>query len=302
MNVHADPGPVLEMIPARGSIVGDAMTVSRALPNKQRRMVGAWCFLDHAGPMDYAEGQGLAVGPHPHIGLQTFTWMIEGEVDHHDSLGNHQRIRPGQVNLMTAGHGISHAEVSTAEPGRIHAAQLWIALPDADRHREPAFEHFPDLPKIDRNGFTVTLLVGEALGAASPVPAFSPLLGMDLQSADAAHTRLPLRADFEHAVVCLQGAVSVEGQRVVPGEMLYLGTDRTQVEIECTEAAHLLLVGGTPFDEDILLWWNFVARTREEMIEATRDWNEGDRFGTVSATTLPRLHAPDPSTLNLRAG
>jgi len=302
MSVQAHPGPTLELIPARSGIVGDALRVSRAIPTKQRRLVGAWCFLDHAGPMDYAEGQGMAVGPHPHIGLQTFTWMIEGEVDHHDSLGNHQRIRPGQVNLMTAGRGISHAEVSTRDPGRIHAAQLWIALPDAERHREPAFQHFPELPKIACDGFNATLLVGEALGAVSPVPAFSPLLGMDLQSATAAHAILPLRADFEHAVVCLQGAVSIEGQRLVPGEMLYLGTDRAQITLDSTEAAHLLLVGGTPFEEDILVWWNFVARTREEMVEATRDWNEGDRFGTVTSTDLPRLHAPDPSTLQLRAG
>ena len=293
--------PVLELSQARKSIVGDALSVRRALPGKPRRMVGAWCFLDHAGPMDYDTGGGLSVGPHPHIGLQTFTWMIEGEVHHHDSLGNHQWIRPGQVNLMTAGRGISHAEVSpTDSPGRVHAAQLWIALPDSERHREPSFQHCPEMPRIEQDRFVFTVLVGEAFGQTAAPEVFTPLLGLDITSSSAARTTVPLRAGFEHAVMCLEGAAEVGGQPIVPGELLYLGTGRHEIEIAGTDASRILLIGGEPFDEDILLWWNFVARTQQELVEATEDWNAGRRFGRVTNTDLPHLIAPDLSRLHLR--
>lgn len=294
--------PVLELSQARTSIVGEALPVRRALPGKPRRMVGAWCFLDHAGPMDFGIGGGLTVGPHPHIGLQTFTWMIEGEVEHHDSLGNHQWIRPGQVNLMTAGRGISHAEVSPMDrPGRVHAAQLWIALPDSARHRAPSFHHYPDLPRIEQDGFRFTVLVGEALGQTAPAEVFTPLVGIDITTDNAARTTLPLRADFEHAAMCLEGEADVAGQHIVPGELLYLGTGREAIEIAADDASRVLLIGGEPFGEDILLWWNFVARTQDELIEATDDWNADRRFGKVTATDLPRLNAPDISGLHLRA-
>ena len=293
--------PVLELSQARKSIVGDGLSVRRALPGKPRRMVGAWCFLDHAGPMDYDTGGGLSVGPHPHIGLQTFTWMIEGEVHHHDSLGNHQWIRPGQVNLMTAGRGISHAEVSpTDSPGRVHAAQLWIALPDSERHREPSFQHCPEMPRIEQDGFVFTVLVGEAFGQTAAPEVFTPLIGLDVTSSSAARTTVPLRAGFEHAAMCLEGEAEVGGQPIVPGELLYLGTGRHEIEIASTDASRILLIGGEPFDEDILLWWNFVARTQQELVEATEDWNAGRRFGQVTDTDLPHLVAPDLSGLHLR--
>lgn len=294
--------PVLELSQARTSIVGKALSVRRALPGKPRRMVGAWCFLDHAGPMDFEAGGGLTVGPHPHIGLQTFTWMIEGEVQHHDSLGNHQWIRPGQVNLMTAGRGISHAEVSPMDrPGRVHAAQLWIALPDRERQREPAFQHCPQLPRIERDGFVFTVLVGEAFGESAAPEVFTPLVGLDVTSRAAARTTVPLRPDFEHAAMCLEGAAEIGGQAIVPGELLYLGTGREALEIATDAAARVLLIGGEPFAEDILLWWNFVARTQQELIEASEDWNAGRRFGEVSDSGLPPLAAPDIAGLHLRA-
>ena len=275
--------------------------VRRALPTRERRMVGAWCFLDHAGPVDYPAGGGVQVGPHPHIGLQTFTWMIEGEILHSDSLGNRQPIRPGQVNVMTAGHGISHAEESPNDrDGRNQLVQLWIALPDGERARAPMFQHCPDLPRMEREGFEITLLVGDWLGAASPATVFSPLLGADLRADNAAATTLPLRPDFEHAVVCLEGGIRIEGEALAPGTLLYLGLGRETLRIECDSAARLLLVGGEPFGEDVLLWWNFVGRSAEDMAQATQDWNHGDRFGEVPGTKLRRLVAPDIAGLHLR--
>ena len=296
----ACPGkPVLERIEARTAEIGEGFTIRRAVPNRQRRMVGAWCFLDHAGPADYGPGKGLHVGPHPHIGLQTFTWLIEGEVMHRDSLGFEQVIRPGQVNLMTAGRGIVHAEDSaTDDPGRLHAAQLWIALPDAERHRAPGFHHYPELPIIESGGFRVTVLAGTAFSRIAPAEVFSPLVGLDITALRAAHTTLPLNPAFEHAALTLSGEVEVAGERLTPGTLLYLGCSRERIPLRCGAPARLMLIGGEPFKEEILLWWNFVARTQEEMVKATADWNAGRYFGEVKGSPSPRLAPPDPAGLN----
>ncbi len=299
-----------ERIEARANTIGGGLTIRRALPNTRRRMVGAWCFLDHAGPLQFPPGEGLRVGPHPHIGLQTFTWLIDGEVVHRDSLGNEQVITPGQVNLMTAGHGISHSEDSAAPPAgrlagspqRLHAVQLWIALPDAERHRAPSFRNYPQLPLIETGGIMVRVLAGSALGASSPAQVFSPLVGLDLTAPAAGRLTLPVTSSYEHAALVLEGEAEVAGERLAPGTLLYLGTGRDSITISCRAAARLILIGGTPFREDVLLWWNFVARTPEEMDEATRAWNTGQRFGSVHGSPSPPLAAPDPAGLHLRAG
>jgi redox-sensitive bicupin YhaK (pirin superfamily) len=296
------PGhPVLERIETRGAEVG-LLPIHRALPSRQRRMVGAWCFLDHAGPIDYAAGQGLRVGPHPHIGLQTFTWMIEGEIMHRDSLGYEQVIRPGQVNLMTAGRGIAHAEdeVSATAPGRLHAVQLWIALPEAERHRAPSFRHYPDLPVIREGGFRATVLAGSAFGRTAPAEVFSPLVGLDLAADGAASLTLPLEPGFEYAVLGLIGETRVEGEALPPDTLLYLGLGRRELKLQCGAASRLVLIGGEPFGEEILLWWNFVARRPQEMEEATLAWNEHRHFGEVKGSPSPRLVAPDIAGLHLR--
>jgi hypothetical protein len=292
---------VLERIEARATEIGGGLMIRRALPNRRRRTVGAWCFLDHAGPLDFPAGAGLHVGPHPHIGLQTFTWMIEGDVVHRDSLGSEQVITPGQVNLMTAGRGISHSEDSAPGPGgRLHAAQLWIALPEAQRQRAPEFQNYPRLPLVVRGGFTAQVLAGSALGETSPAEVYSPLMAVDLAAAGAARLDLPLTAAFEHAALVLVGAASVEGEALTPGTLLYLGTRRERLALACEGAARVLIVGGAPFGENVLLWWNFVARRVEEMEEATRAWNHGERFGEVRGSPSPRLVAPDVSGLRLR--
>lgn len=290
-----------ERLEARSTEIGGGITIRRALPNRDRRTVGAWCFLDHAGPMEFDADGGMHVGPHPHIGLQTFTWMIEGEVVHRDSLGNEQVITPGQVNLMTAGCGIAHAEDSApGRAGRLHAAQLWIALPEAERRRPPAFRNYPHLPLIEAGGFGVRLLAGSAFGQSSPVEVYSPLLGMDLSAAGPATLTMPLTSSFEHAALVLDGTASVAGEPLSPGTLLYLAPGRGELTLRTAGAARVLLIGGVPFGEDILVWWNFVARTREEMAEATRDWSEG-RFGAVLGSPAPPLVAPDVAGLRLRS-
>lgn len=289
-----------QQLPARHADLGGGLSIARVLPSATRRTVGAWCFLDHAGPARFPPGAGMRVGPHPHIGLQTFTWMIEGEVLHHDSLGNAQVIRPGEVNLMTAGRGIAHSEESVAADGAVHAAQLWIALPEAERHREPAFVHHPRLPVAELGGFRATVLAGGALGLHSPVALFSPLVGVDFSVDAAAHARVPLQPHFEHALLCLHGAARVDDKAIAPGTLFYAPPRREQLELRCDAAARLLLIGGTPFDEELLIWWNFVARTQAEVVQAAADWNAGRRFGAVPGTALQRVPAPATAGLLLK--
>jgi len=287
-----------ERLEARRAIIGDGFEIRRAIPHRHRRMVGAWCFLDHAGPVDYAPGQGLNIGPHPHIGLQTFTWMIEGEVLHRDSLGYEQLIQPGQVNLMTAGRGISHSEESPADrAGRFHSTQLWIALPDAERHREPDFRHYPELPIIDSGGFRITVLAGDCAGERSPARVYTPLVGLDLATSGSARTKLPVNPAFEHAALTLEGAPVLNGERLEPGTLLYLGAGRDTLELYSPAPSRMLLIGGMPFGEEILVWWNFVARAPQEMEAATRDWIETSRFGTVVGARGAPLIAPDPANI-----
>jgi redox-sensitive bicupin YhaK (pirin superfamily) len=251
--------------------------------------------------MEFGRGGGMGVGPHPHIGLQTFTWMIEGTVMHRDSLGNEQLITPGQVNLMTAGRGIAHAEDSDcAGGGRLHAVQLWIALPDGERHRAPAFRNYPHLPLVELGGFSVRVLAGSAFGQTSPAEVYSPLVGLDLAAAGPARISVPLSAAFEHAALVLSGAAGIEDQELTPDTLLYLGSARERLAIRCEAAARIMLVGGVPFGEDILLWWNFVARDAQEMEQAARDWNTGQRFGAVHGSPSPPLSAPEVTGLHLR--
>jgi len=277
------------------------LPVHRAVPQRALRKVGAWCFLDHLGPAVQRGDRSLQVGPHPHIGLQTFTWMIEGEVLHRDSLGSEQVIRPGQVNLMTAGQGIAHSEESLGSPF-IHAAQLWIALPGNERHMPPRFQHYPDIPRCHQDGLEIRVLAGEALGAVSPVQVHSPLVALDLSLPEAAPaavtTELALRADFEYAVLALTGEVDVDGMPAVPDELLFLPAGRSALALQCTPGTRLLLVGGAPMHEDVLVWWNFVGRTQEEIAQALADWQAGPgvdgngRFGAPVASPLAPLQAP----------
>src|SRR6201988_275271 len=187
-DVEVAGGPVpegndLEITVARNARVGD-ITVRRMLPLRLRRSIGAWCFIDHYGPMDVDGVTGMAVPPHPHIGLQTVTWLLSGNVLHRDSLGSEQLIRPGQLNLMTSGRGIAHAEESPAEHDpTLHGVQLWVALPDAGRQVDPAFEHHGELPATSLGGFMITVLTGELAGAASAATTFSPIVGAELSAA-----------------------------------------------------------------------------------------------------------------------
>ena len=296
--------PVREVLVGRPVALGGprGMTVTRTLPNRGRRMVGAWCFVDYYGPDDVSDSPGMQVAPHPHTGLQTVSWLVEGEVLHRDSVGSVQLVRPGQLNLMTAGHGISHSEQSPADRSPVlHGVQLWTALPDHDRDVRPHFEHHPDLPVLTDTGVTIKVIMGELSGTASPAAVYSPLVGAEAVLEPGAGTRLPLQPSWEYAALTLAGSVDVDGVALAPGPLLYLGSGRSDLRLGADHGARLLLIGGEPFEEHIVMWWNFVGRDHDDIATAREQWMRADpRFGTVHSYPGDRLPAPVLPTVRLK--
>ncbi|MGE0733041.1 MAG: pirin family protein [Acidimicrobiia bacterium] len=307
MTTDGNPGTSdIELSDSRDELVG-RIRVRRALPRKGLRTVGAWCFADHLGPASVTEDAGLDVGPHPHTGLQTVTWIVQGQVLHRDSLGSEQVIAPGQLNLMTAGWGVSHSEEATGRyAGPLHGIQLWIAQPEATRAGAAAFEHHATLPAVALGAAVggggageATVLVGELDGVASPARHDTPLVGAELRLAGAAE--VPLRADWQYGLVVLEGAVRLDGgdEPVGPGRLAHLRPGRTAISVDPAPGEHgaparVMLLGGEPFTETLLMWWNYVARSRDEVDAAHTSWNADDgRFGTV-ASPLPRIPSRTP--------
>lgn len=282
--------PCVEVTDAREAMVG-TMPVRRLLPRRARRTVGAWCFVDHMGP---TTSDGPGIGPHPHIGLHTVTWMLEGELLHIDSLGYEQVIRPGQLNLMTAGDGVAHAEEMTSQGSPHHGVQLWVAQPESTRHGEPDFAHHAELPRIDLPGVDLTLMIGSLDGHSSPVRADTPLIGVDVAATAGTAPTIGLDPGFEHAVVVMEGRVVVDGTDVTPGHLAYLGRGRDELRLDVPDGARAMLIGGEPFEATPLMWWNYVARDWSEVASAHDDWEAGsERFGTV-ASAIDRIPSIAP--------
>ncbi|MBS1766232.1 MAG: pirin family protein [Acidobacteria bacterium] len=276
------------------------MAVRRLLPTRGRRLVGPWCFLDHYGPTTI-QGRGMGLGAHPHLGLQTVSWLLRGEILHRDSLGSEQIIQPGQLNLMTSGGGIAHSEETPARHGpEVHGVQLWVALPETARHGEPAFEHHGTLPEIGIGPFKATVFLGAFGGVRSGAISHSPILGAEWAALKDGEAEVSLNPAFEHAVVLLEGRAALEGEPLEIGSVYPVPSGRDGFKLRAERGARILLLGGGPFPEPILMWWNFVARTPEEMTVARTAWERGD-FPKV-AGNLPRVPAPtlDPSSLRLR--
>jgi redox-sensitive bicupin YhaK (pirin superfamily) len=282
----------IEVGDSRDAQVG-SFTVRRALPRPGRRSVGAWCFADLMGPAQVSEESGLDIGPHPHIGLQTVTWLVDGEVLHRDSLGTEQVITPGQLNLMTAGQGVSHAEEATGHyRGTLQGVQLWIAQPEATRNGAPDFVHLAEPPQVELDQASITVLVGQFEGTSSPARHDTALVGLEIELG--ATTTVPLRGDFEYALVVLEGEVSVEGRALSSATLGYLRAGRDEVAMMTSTRSRVMLLGGVPFEEPILMWWNFVGRTREEIDAAFTSWQaQDDRFGRFYSP-LARIPAAAP--------
>jgi len=285
-------GSVFEGFPARETSLG-TLKILRALPVRQKRLVGAWCFLDRFGPLSFNDAKPMDVAPHPHIGLQTVSWLLQGEIVHNDSLGSEALLRPGGVNVMTSGGGIAHAEETPAKnSGLLNGVQLWIALPEADRNGEASFQHINEVPSVEQAGGIVSVFAGSVADCSSPAKHFSPILGADIALHATASLELPLDHSFEHAALLMTGDAEIDGQSIDVMSLWYLGTRRSSVEFKSRNGGRVLLIGGPPFPEKILMWWNFVARTPEEIAEARSDWQSHQRFGEVKAYRGPRLNAP----------
>ena len=276
-----------------------AMTVRRTLPQRQRSLIGAWCFVDHYGPDEVDASGGMVVPPHPHTGLQTVSWLFTGEVEHRDSAGHHAFVRPGELNLMTAGRGISHSEYSTPGTTTLHGAQLWLALPDGRREVEPTFEHYAPEP-LTGDGWQARVFLGTLLGSTSPVRTHSPLLGAELTLAEGTSIRVPVDPSFEHGLLLDAGDLLVDGEPLRKDELGHVAPGADELELHATSPVRVLLLGGRPFGEKIVMWWNFIGRDHDEVAEYRRQWEtlvDGDatgqhRFALADGDPLPPLHAP----------
>ncbi|TWD83109.1 hypothetical protein FB561_4264 [Kribbella amoyensis] len=299
-------GPVLELLEPRHVVLGRTTTVRRLLPNKNRRMIGAWCFVDHYGPEDLTSRvdsygvpgeRGMLVPPHPHTSLQTVSWLLEGEIEHRDSAGSHALVRPGELNIMTSGPGIAHSEVSSpAAPPRLHGVQLWVALPDSVRNTvTPAFNAYADLPVLELDGARAKVMVGAVGGVTSPAPAYSPLVGADLTIEPGWTVTIPLSPEFEYGVLVVEGSLSAGELAPGFGELAYFGTGREAIDVTASaEGARCLLLGGEPFDEQLVMWWNFIGRDHDEVVAARNDWMASLESGGSARFPVVRGYEGDP--------
>jgi redox-sensitive bicupin YhaK (pirin superfamily) len=285
-----------------------AMSVRRTLPQRKRSLIGAWCFVDHYGPDDVAATGGMVVPPHPHTGLQTVSWLFAGEVDHRDSVGSHAMVRPGELNLMTAGRGIQHSEVSTPQTTTLHGAQLWVALPEATRNAEPFFEHYVPAP-VAFGDATVRVFLGSLIGQTSTATAFSPLVGAQIDLPAGASVDLPIDPAFEHGVLVDAGELRVQSESVAVDHLGYLARGQSTLRLEAgAMPVRAILIGGTPLGERIVMWWNFVGRSHEEIVQFRTEWQDqviergtaDGRFGAISDYDGRPLPAPEMPTVRLK--
>jgi redox-sensitive bicupin YhaK (pirin superfamily) len=285
-----------------------AMTVHRSLPQRRRSLIGAWCFVDHYGPDNVSVTGGMTVPPHPHTGLQTVSWLFSGEIDHRDSVGSHATVRPGELNLMTAGSGIQHSEVSLPQTTVLHGAQLWIALPESARHGSPFFERFVPQP-FEHQGAIVRVFLGELLGASSTARTFTRVVGAQLEIPAGSTITVAVDPGFEHGVLVDAGAPTLNGTPVAHAEIGYVATGHDSLTIAAgDDAVRVLLIGGEPLGEQIVMWWNFIGRSHDEIVAFRQQWQseviaratDTGRFGRVQGYDGDPLPAPELPNVRLR--
>ena len=336
-NLDADPrehaggaadcsGPEFKVIQPRTVPLGGirAMPVRRTLPHRELSLIGAWCFLDQ---FTSDGGAAMTVLPHPHTALQTVTWPVTGEIHHRDSLGNDIHVRPGELNLMTAGRGVSHSEFSR-EGAPLTGVQLWLALPDGPDTGQAQFEQITDLPELTGKGWALTVFIGELGGARSPAATYSPLVGADGRIDPGVEVTLPLNPEWEHGVLVFDGEIhtheevqeyytdpaaandtddAVSDGALSEGHLAYVGLGRSEITFTAgPQGARIILIGGEPFTEPVVMFWNFIGRTHEEIAEAAaawaRDWNGGgnERYGKVPGHGDEYIPGPDLPPVRLR--
>ena len=281
-----------------------AMLVRRTLPHRNVRTIGAFCFVDHyGGPEGAADPTGpMVVPPHPHMGLQTVSWLLRGDIEHHDSVGSIQTIHPGELNLMTAGSGISHSEYSAADnlsSNALHGLQLWVALPDTHRHQAPHFEHHGDLPRVGEGGLACTVVLGTFLGRTSDAMTYSELTCAEVSATVGRHV-LEVPRHHEHGLLPLDDEIRIGEDRLPRGALRYEPPGQATLTFDSPRPTRLLLIGGAPFQEELLMWWNFVGRTHDEIVDAREAWESGHRFGAVVDDESAPLRAPQIPTVRLK--
>ncbi|MDN5755127.1 MAG: pirin family protein [Arthrobacter sp.] len=288
------------------------MNVRRTLPQRRRSLIGSWCFLDHYGPRDLTDSQGMNVPRHPHTGLQTVSWLFSGEIEHRDSTGTLAVVRPGELNLMTAGSGISHSEFSTPETTILHGAQLWIALPNTSRDTAPAFEHYRPDP-ISGQGWVARVFLGSLLGDSAPSAVHRPLVGAELRLEEGATLVVDTEPGFEYGLLLDAGSLLVDETEVPMGHLAYLPQGSTSMSLRGLDGgARLLLIGGEPLGEQIVMWWNFVGRSHQELVDFRTAWqqqidpeasqwsSDGHDFGPFPAGQPAALPAPEMPNARLK--
>jgi redox-sensitive bicupin YhaK (pirin superfamily) len=290
--------PAVQVVTSREVPLGGprAMAVRRTLPQRERSLVGAWCFADHYGPDDVASTGGMDVPPHPHTGLQTVSWLFTGEIEHRDSHGVHAMVRPGELNLMTGGSGIAHSEVSTSRTTVLHGVQLWLALPDHARDAPRDFAHHVPAP-VRLDGGSARVFLGSLGGDTSPVPTFTPLLGAEIRLDPGAEIVLDVDTGFEHGVLVDAGPVLLDGTELARADLGYVATGAGALTLSNPdgEPARVVLLGGEPFTEQLVMWWNFVGRSHEDIVAAREAWESAsDRFGTVEGYVGEPQRLPAP--------
>jgi redox-sensitive bicupin YhaK (pirin superfamily) len=277
-----------------------SIRVQRTLPQRPRSLIGAWCFVDHYGPVRAR----MDVPPHPHTGLQTVSWLFGGGVEHRDSAGVHAMVRPGELNLMTAGAGICHSEVSADSNAVLHGVQLWVALPDSDRDTGRDFAHYAPAP-VALPGGVARVFLGELAGSPSPVHTFTPLLGAQIDLEPNAGLEIGIDPAFEHGVLCDSGPVAMSETSLAVGDLGYQSPGESALHLrnDGDRPGRVVLLGGTPFDEELVMWWNFVGRSHDDIVGYRRLWEDADdRFGAVMGYrgSVTRLPAPPLPTTRLR--
>ncbi|MBW0015267.1 pirin family protein [Mycobacterium sp.] len=294
--------PTIEVLHPREVPLGGprAIEVRRTLPQRQRSLIGAWCFIDHYGPVSAR----MDVPPHPHTGLQTVSWLFGGGVEHRDSAGVHALVRPGELNLMTAGAGICHSEVSSGSTADLHGVQLWAALPGPARDTGRDFAHYVPTPAV-LPGVVVRVFLGELAGSRSPVHTYTPLLGAQIDLDAGAAVDFEVDHAYEHGVLCDAGSVEVGGTALSSADLAYQSPGNSLLPLRNVgdRPARVVLLGGTPFTEALVMWWNFVGRSHDDIVRYRRLWEDADdRFGSVRGYqgALTRLPAPPLPTTRLR--
>jgi len=251
---------------------GEGLPVRRTLPTRARSLIGAWCFLDHYGPVPETQASGMSVRAHPHTGLQTVSWLFSGQIQHRDSVGTIAMILPGELNLMTAGRGVSHSEMSMQSAGPLHGVQMWVALPDAARWVDPAFEHYvPQM--VERAGVRAFVFLGSLLGSTSPVVTFTPLIGAELLLESGTTVEIDVTSSHEHGFLLDGGSISVDGIAVGLHQLAYVPPGARSISLSANADSRVLVLGGEPLGESIVMWWNFIGRNHEEIVEFQQQWN-----------------------------